>query len=242
MRKINAIAANYCVIALSAISEEISKKKLITFQTSVLPESFDSNKYVFSTFSNLKREVEIISNLMQKQNQKKVGVIELKTSWGEEYYKNFKEQFAKKDISVLSYESYPISYNDYKSQITKLKVKNLDALVVIHIDSALHQIIKELNAQGITLPIYGMQEAYDPELFSKFKYKGKFTLILPFKPDKLNPLAVHAYNNTKLLYSTFKGCKMNESCIQSNLEKKVGDDSFANYVIVNLLNGNLSLS
>lgn len=178
---------------------------------------------------------------MQKQNQKRLGIIEVKSPWASEYLKHFKAEINKKGFEIVSHDSYQIGNNDYKSQVAKLKTKELDALIVIHIGSGLKQIVKELNAHDMKVSVYGMQEAYDPELFSKFNYKGKFTLILPFKPDKLNPLSVHAYKNTKLLYSTFKGCKLNESCVKSNLEKKVGDDSLANYVIVDLVKGKMSL-
>lgn len=240
LKKINAIAGNYCVIGLNAISDQLSKKKVITFQTSVLPESFKNNKYIFSTFSNMKREVEILTNLMIKDNQKKIGVIEFERPWSKEYLKNFKDEFNKKNIEILSHESYQIGSHDYKTQITKLKNKAINAIVVIHIGSGVNQIIKELNIQDFPVPIYGVQEAYDPKLFSKFNYRGKLTLILPFKPGKLNPLTIHAYNNTKLLYSTFKGCNLKEECILSNLEKKVSDNSFINYVIVDLEDGEMS--
>lgn len=80
--KIEAIAANYCVITLQAIRPIIEKQKLITFQNSSVPaDLIGSSPFIFSTWPTIEQEVEAIARTLRALVYRPVTTGSYLSSW-----------------------------------------------------------------------------------------------------------------------------------------------------------------
>lgn len=242
IKKINTIASNYCVIALSSMNHLIKKNKLITVQTSVLSNDFlKDNNYIYTSFSSADKEMKLLANLIKKENKRRLAIIKLETPWGIEYLKLFKKYYTDEKHKIISIKSKGLSENDYKAEIVNIKQKNPDGIVIFHLGKSLSQILKQLS--HIKVNKYGAQEAFDQKMLGAANLSNdNFKVILPWKHiGNQNPLTMHAYNNVKTLYKVYKDCENKKSCIQKTLTSKLIDQNNNIYTIAKAKNNNFEL-
>lgn len=230
INSIDAIVSNFCVIALPALKSPIKQKRLITIQSSVVPDAFlKDNPYLFSSFPSAEVEAKALAeNAYSNSKDKRVAILYLATPWGEEYTKQFTQHFTQIGGDIVATESKTIGDNNYRTELLRIKAKKPDAVFLVHFGGSLATLLKQMRQLGMTQRALGVQDAYDAEMLKAAgsNADGLF-FFLPKVPEHLqqsplnsnHPLTQHAYANTIALAKAFNRCKKEKNCISKQLKK-----------------------
>lgn len=235
---IDGIASNYCVITLAAIKNFIEKDQLPTMHNSVYPaEMLESSKYIFSTWPAIDDEVAQMANYMiQTVRAKRVGIVSLQSPWGEGYKESFKKLFPLQGGSVAGIETTGFGISDFRSELTRIKGKNPEALLLAQTGSPLAEILKQTRRLGMTVPAVVSSDADDETivkaagdaaegmtLFStqnpvetkeQVEFGDKFKKKFQETPT---PMSQHAYDQLMIVARALKACDLKRECVPGKI-------------------------
>lgn len=251
--KVNIIGSGFCLFGLDTIVPTVEKENVILFNTAANPETTLNKDFVFSTNINIRDDAHKIAEYAANNLQaKKVALIYLDTSFGHSYYDNFKSKFTELGGTVLTSHAKTPDTQDFRSEITKIKSENPDAIVVIHFGISLGNALKQIREQGITVPIIGDYESEDQTVL-EFAGKASEGLIISssqstvITPEiqrfeekyfqkygkKPDVLAANTYDALMLQVQTYQTCSGETICITKELRNIKNYSGVSGMITVN---------
>lgn len=238
--KIQGLAANFCVIAMPAMSSIIEKNKIPSFHSAIASDSIlNLGGYVFTTDIKVRTEAKKLAEYAYNVlNARSAGVLNIETDFGIDYQKYFSTRFKELGGKILFSQSQPIGVNDFKSELSKLKVKNPDVILSAHLGLTLGVLLKQARQLGIKTQFLGTNEAADISVREIAKEHANNLLFFVPEPEiksekirnfeekylakyKSAPSLTEAssYDSTIALVDSLSVCKGNASCTRDNILK-----------------------
>ena len=88
-----------------------------------------SSKYVFRLFATAEQYVMPPFTLISKEKYPRIAVLYVNDEYGSSVHKAIKEQAALKGITIVAEETTPPATTDFKTELTKIKAANPDAIL-----------------------------------------------------------------------------------------------------------------
>lgn len=102
----------------------------------------------------------------QKQGWKNLALLTPASGWGKSGKKYFEDTVAKKGITLVANETYGPTDTDMKTQLTKIKATNPDALLVGGAEPAGAMAIRQAGEIGIKVPLTGFHSLTMPAIMN----------------------------------------------------------------------------
>ncbi|MBS3078600.1 ABC transporter substrate-binding protein [Candidatus Pacearchaeota archaeon] len=215
----------------NAIKKTVFDNKKILFYASTIPDIARENKYAFRDYYDATDNGKAIADVVNQQGHKKVAFLTEVSDQCIQYEQGFLEEASKLGINVTTREQYQTTETDLKTNLLKLNLKNVDALVVCswRHEPILMKQLKELNSINVptfhwvalllpasdTLEMrqlfeengaisswYGLSEVPDKKIQVNFIEKYKQKYnILPTAD------AVYTYDDLYVITNALKTCK-----------------------------------
>ena len=142
---------NVGIVAVSSIAEAImpiaKEKEIPIVQTLVSASNVAATSpYVFRYFTSGEQEAPIMAKFaVDNLSVKNVSILYLDGEYGLSYKTSFTDSLKDLGGDVISEEIFQREDNDFRTQLTKIKFKNPDAIYVIGMDSHLTSILKQIK-------------------------------------------------------------------------------------------------
>lgn len=170
---------------------------------------------------------------------KKLAVLYAKNDYSQGLYKSMSATFEKLGGEIIAAESCQVGDKDFKTQLTKIKAKNPDAIYIPDYTVEMAQILEQASQLGITAPFLSCDGFSNPEIYNlagnftdgviyvgpakveasdaytKFveEYNAKYNV----KPDSF---ATNAYDAANIMMEALKDCVADASFAKDSLAKK----------------------
>ncbi len=246
-------AGSNCTLAMAPIAN--SNKTVIISPTSSQAEISEAGPYVFRTVPSDVFQVKVLINWILELGYKRVGILYVTNSWGVAMKNAFENGFAEKGGQVVISEGDEERVSDFKSQLTKMKNANVDALFMPTYALQGGRAVKQAKELNIKLPMFGGDpwdvgefltaagDASDGCMYTVFKqYRGKeyqnFAKIYKEKyKEEPDFLASSGYDALMVLikgveYMTNNNMEVNHENLNTAIEKMpvfigaTGDNTF----------------
>src|SRR3989344_8345398 len=220
------------------------QNKVILFSAgSGSPDITKSGDYVFRNFPSDATSGSKVAKAAIDNKHKKIAILAEQTEYAQAVKNVFKTTLTNTGGSVVIDESYASDGNDYRTQITKIKAANPDAIYVVAQTPAKYGLaLKQIRELGVNqqiytnefaaagdilkdyskevegaiyaVPYFNENEQKSKELLDKLKAKyGKLSGALP--PVYL----ATQYDAVYLLSESIEKCDLNTDCIKTELYK-----------------------
>ena len=154
-------------VAISPLVKESGKPLFVSV---VFADVLSKNDNAVSFFPRTADDAAAIIPAMVKNKVKTVGVIYLKSEYGQASYDGFKVEAEKAGIKIVAVESFLGDTTDYATPLLKLKQKNPEAIYVIAINAI--PVVKNIKSNNIKaaiynnlIPVFGSLVYKDPTTF-----------------------------------------------------------------------------
>jgi len=154
-------------VAISPLVKESGKPLFVSV---VFADVISKNNNAVSFFPRTADDAAAIIPAMLKNKVKTVGVIYLKSEYGQASFDGFKTEAEKAGIKIVAAESFLGDTNDYATPLLKLKGSNPDAIYVIAINAI--PVVKGIKSNNIKaaiynnlIPVFGSLVYKDPTTF-----------------------------------------------------------------------------
>ena len=145
----------------------VDKHRVVLFANVGHPKISNMSVWVFRDFPTTEQEARVMAEFARsKLKLKKVAILSVNDEWGITGRDSFGEHFTSLGGTVLAQESYEKQDADFRTQLTKIKGANPEAIYVTGFGNALGLIArqyKELDIKGHFLTTTGFN---DPEIIA----------------------------------------------------------------------------
>lgn len=149
-------------LALCPITE--SNKIILMVSGSSPRITTECGDYTFRNFPSDIYQGKVLAEKVYNKNYKTVAILFINNDYGtglkNEFEKNFKGE-------ILTVEAHNANDMDFRTQLSKIKSANPEAIVLISHLTEGSKILKEKTELGITQPIFSSETLKDPNLFEK---------------------------------------------------------------------------
>lgn len=211
--KVQVILGGICSSeTLAAVPIAAAAKVLVISPTATSPDLTGISKFFFRTHPSDASQGKVLAELAYNEKKwKNIEFITEQTDFAEGVYKSFKEVFEKLGGKVSINEEFPTGTSDFRSQLTKLKAGNPEALfIAVQTTTSGERILKQMKDLGwkpnlILIDVLSS----DPKFVQDHKndlegaYAAEFG-VDPTNPKMKNLIDVYKQNyNSELPYQTY---------------------------------------
>jgi len=228
----------------NAIKKVVFDNKKILFYASTVPDIAKENNYTFRDYWDARDSGKAIADEINQKGYKKVAFLTEISDQCMQSEQAFLAKASEFGINITTREQYQITETDLKTNLLKLNLNNIDALVACswRHEFILMKQLKELNLIGIPtfhivapfLPVsdtsemrqlyeengaisswYGISEVPDKEIQIKFIEKYKQKYNIQPTAD-----AAYAYDDIYVIANALKACKgeiENKDCVSNEI-------------------------
>ncbi len=238
--EVKVIIGHICSSAALATVPITEENKVILFSPGASsPKLTNAGEFFFRNRQSILEEVHKVAEIVKNFNIKKAAVIYVNNDYGAAAKDIFVEQFDNSERNIVAIEAYQQDTTDFRSQLTKIKQQEPEAIFLAGLIKESPLIIKqsaELDiksqffstigiegkelleiagdaAEGIiyTAPYFDIQSKDD--VVRKFieKYKTKYN------KEPTYVFAANGYDALKILELVIKKCNINTDCIKNRL-------------------------
>lgn len=232
-----------------------NKNKVILISPITTLDSLSKEDYFFRTISTTKEMMLLLAKYAYyDMNVKTVGVLRQDTPFGLEHSNDFKIEFEKLSGRIVGEESFQLNDSDLRTEITKIKDKNPDAIFNLHATGPmLGLLMKQAEELGIKTKwlgswgsengklmkeygsiVNGLTYAYPFELNLNNSKTKKFVDAYKLKYNELPDLTVaNSYDSLYLVAKTISLCGNNTDCAKTQLENTKNFDGVSGNITFN---------
>ncbi len=134
---------------VNACVPQINSHKVITFAGSAEPEVTNLSDYLFRIFAGGDQEIEMMVDLLQRQNIKNIFVLHTNELYGINSCKLLKKLFESKGGKVIGSDEYPMNNGDFKAQLIKAKNAKVERIVLLGYGNEYSTLLKQAQEIGI---------------------------------------------------------------------------------------------
>lgn len=162
LKKLSAIAANFCVIGMNAMVPLLKQNELIAFQVSSLPDELIGQDIpVQSTFPTIAEQARYLARETYSRNIRRVAVLALDTHWGENFARHFTNEF-KLYGGVVVYDSRKsIGERDFRTELVRIQASGAEMIFLAHLGEQAGSALRQAKTLNFNLPFLGTDEAAD---------------------------------------------------------------------------------
>jgi branched-chain amino acid transport system substrate-binding protein len=133
-----------------------SKKDVLVFTQSMMPGVTKTYPFAVRIYPSATEEMKLLANYIKKKKYLKIGTLNITGNRsGDEAAKVLKEQIESSGAKIEISESVPANEKDFKSVLTKLKSKNLDAIMIYGFAPGYPVVLKQMKEVGLKTTILG---------------------------------------------------------------------------------------
>lgn len=196
----------------------------------------ESGDYIFRTVPSDAMQGKAGAEFAYNEGYRKAAIFYLNNDYGDGLKKVFQTSFENLGGEIVSVESHFFGDKDFKTQLTKIKTKDIDVLYVPSMTFEAGLIIKQAYELGINIQIIGTETYFDElflntaqeyangVIFTSFsEYQGdEASIFLNKYKEKYNEdmgiFADYGYDALYALYYALKECRdLNVDCVKNSL-------------------------
>lgn len=157
------ITGVFCIPSVNAITPLTRQSKTSVMMTATVPDSIiESKSYVFSPNAAIKDDAFAQAEFAyNKLHARTAAILWMNSDFGNSYSKNFEKHFTELGGEVLLNEPLEFFGSDYRTDISKVKNKNVDLLLAVHFGTQIGTILRQANEMHLNSQIMGTYEAED---------------------------------------------------------------------------------
>lgn len=236
--RINAIAANFCVIAIPPIAKLLEENQIITFHTATASDSIlQAGEFIFTTNATVKNEAKrLAEHAYHVLNARTASILYITTDFGEDYNRYFTKYFTKQGGKIISADTTAIGHNDFRSELNRIRAKDPDIIFAAHLGLTLGTLLRQTRDIGIKKQVLGVYEAEDSTVLSSARdaaeglqfftptpkqetkeikrFSKEFTHKFKSAPFILSR---NAYDATRIIAQSMIQCRMNALCAKRQI-------------------------
>jgi branched-chain amino acid transport system substrate-binding protein len=149
----------------SAIAPVLEKNKVVLITGTINPGAADLGEYIFRNASNLILDAEKIIKLLLKLNIKRVAIIGLTVDAHLKVEEFFKRDFEERGGKVVAIENGNRDDTDFRTQLTKLKNANPEAIYVLGYKE-IGYVLRQAKEMGIKAKFFSDPSMESPEILT----------------------------------------------------------------------------
>ena len=161
---LNLKSPNIIISSLSAVSVALvplaKEKEIPLLVTVVSVPNVAKNEWVFRYYPTAEQEIPPLINIANELKINKIAVLYLNDDFGVSVYNTLKEKFGGTVIG----ESFPIATGDFRTQITKIKSANPEAILVVGFSSHIVNAVKQIKEFDLNIKIFGLSTMAVPDV------------------------------------------------------------------------------
>jgi branched-chain amino acid transport system substrate-binding protein len=194
--------------ASMAASPVYQRAKLVQLGfTNSHPDFTKGGDYMWSNAPNQADDAPMLADYaVTALGFKRLAVLHLNSDWGRTSKDLFAKAAAALGASVVAAEGYLPSEQDFRSTLVRVRDAQPDALILISYYPDGAQIMRQVRATGITLPVVATSSVYSPKLLELggAAVEGLFTMT-NFFPGNSKPLVRDFVARYKAVYGDEPG-------------------------------------
>jgi len=133
----------------------------------------DIGDYVFRTVASDGLQGEVSGHYYyEKLGVRRLGVLYVKNDYSQGLYEGTKESFESRGGQIVIAETAQIGDKDFKTQLTKIRAANPDAIYIPNYTAEMAQILEQASQLGIRIPFLSGDGFSNPEIYD---LAGNFT-------------------------------------------------------------------
>jgi len=150
-------------LAAAPIAEE---NKVVLFSPTGMADNIrDAGDFIFRNRTSASQEAGALARYIMEETQlQRFGIIRANSDYAVSFAKVCQEVIAQKNGTILIEESFEQGASDFRTQLTKIKNANPDALIVIGVPIELGKMLKQIKELGITKPLFS-NSIDSPQIF-----------------------------------------------------------------------------
>ncbi len=139
-----------------AIAPLANENRVLLLTTAWSPKISAAGDYVFRFGKSAVSTASAHAVYIKESQFERIGVLYSQSEYGESYLKKFKEVLNDSDINIVAQESYFPEEKDIRTQITKIKNKKPDAVILIcDGPEEVLRTTKQMKQMNVQLPVVG---------------------------------------------------------------------------------------
>lgn len=232
------IVGPLCGAVINPTMQYYDENKIIRLRTGAyIDHPIERKGYDFAFFGRVKDLMKKLAEHVYEKGTRNVAILSLQDDYGEENKNYFEKYFTAKGGKVVVKETFPQGSTDFRTQLTKIKSKEPEAVFIAAYGPALVNILKQMNELKISVPKYSIYNTEDPEVV---KNSGELIegTVYPFhlaepKTDKEKQYAqkykekhrtnremisANAFDNFNALVGALKKCNQETECVRTELK------------------------
>ena len=152
-------------VALAIAPIAVEKKVVLLSPTATAPALSKVGKYFFLIWPSDNYDGLIMAQFaFDKLGLKKVAILYVNTEYGQGIDNVFKKEFEKRGGQILISESYELGASDFRTQLTKMKQLEPDAIYLPGYYKELAGILRQARELGVKSVFLSVNSFYDPKL------------------------------------------------------------------------------
>ncbi|MES2225452.1 MAG: penicillin-binding protein activator [Patescibacteria group bacterium] len=152
------------------------------------PDITKAGDYIFRTFASDATSGQKVAEAIWSRGYRSIAVISEQTDYAQALKDIFEARFKELGGTIVTSEGYETTSKDFRSQLTKAKAANPDALYLVPNTSASGQILlSQVKDMGITTPLFSNELVTTPSLLTSGVSNGVIFAEVNF--DKNSPAA-----------------------------------------------------
>lgn len=218
----------------------INKNKIILISPITTLDALSKEDYFFRTIPTTKEMMNLLANYAYNDmNIRTLGILRQNTLFGFEHSTDFKIVFEKLGGKIIGDESFALTDNDLRAEITKIKDMNPDAIFNLHATGPmLGLLMKQAQELGVNVKWIGSWGSENGKLVKEYgSIVNDLTYAYPFELDlsnvktkkfvdsyeqKYNELpdltVASSYDSLYLIVKAIELCNNNTDCAKQQLE------------------------
>jgi len=222
-------------LAIAPIAE--SNKIILLSAASSAPSITEAGDYIFRTWPSDSLQGKEMAEYVYGKGIKKVAIINMNSDYPVGLANVFKETFVQLGGEVLISEIYEPTAKDFRTQLTKIKAKNPEAIYIIPYTAEAGILVKQIKELGIKAELYGPETFHSQEVINTAGNASEGIVYMMPKFDETEQLTKELLDKYKTKYgkdspfavvtaNTYDGVYI----IAEGLKKGVSSDAVKGYL------------
>lgn len=163
---VDVILGPLCSSELLAISPILNKDKLVLISPSATsPEITDAGDYIFRTVASDDLRAKVFANYLINENILSIAIIYENDDAGVGFEQAFVKEYKNLGGNILIEEVYELGVSDMRSQLTKIKDKNPENMLMLSYPAETGRILVQSEELGIEARFFeGFEVMSDPQV------------------------------------------------------------------------------
>jgi len=218
------VGAVFSSVSLAVAPKAEASKIIMISPSSTHKDLPDKGKFIFrNVMSDALQAVVFGKYLAKFDNVKTVAILYVKNDYSQGLAMDFKAQYEKEGGKVIAVETALQGDKDFKTQLTKIKGTNPEALYIPNYVAEIAQILEQAKQLGLKTKIYSADGYSNPQIFelagdlsngviytqaaeqpasqTKKDFEAKYQAKWGEKPDAFS---LNAYDGAKIILNAIK--------------------------------------